>query len=370
MVDRVAVAPRLLAWAIERSRLDRAALSKRFPKLEAWEQGEASPTAKQLDAFARATHTPVDLLLRDEPRVDVVPITDRRAAPPPPGADLLDAIADAQQRQAWYRGFARSSGERAVELVGSLTVGTPVGDAGEAVRSALSFDVADRGSNWTIALRRLAEHAEERGVLVMTSGVVGSSTRRKLVPDEFRGFVLADRLAPVVFVNGGEPKAGQLFTLLHGLVHLFVDDTALFDAGVATVEPADGVERWCSEVTLEALVPSADLEGAGDDVEKLAKRFRTSPLVVLRRLHDAGRLDGYDAAHRAELARMAERAAARPAGGGNFYATQPIRVSKRFARAVVASTLEGRTDDQDAFRMLGFRKRSTLEELARRLGVG
>ncbi|MHB1657645.1 MAG: hypothetical protein ACYCSZ_14920 [Burkholderiales bacterium] len=56
-------------------------------------------------------------------------------------------------------------------------------------------------------------------------------------------------------------------------------------------------------------------------------------------------------------------------GGGDFYRTLGARTGKRFARAVLSSTLEGQTLFQDAFRMLGVRKTATFYEAARDLGV-
>ena len=73
---RVEIKPELLRWARERSGLDRAALAHRFPQLETWERRESSPTLKQLESFAKATHTPVGYLFLQEPPVERVPIPD------------------------------------------------------------------------------------------------------------------------------------------------------------------------------------------------------------------------------------------------------------------------------------------------------
>jgi hypothetical protein len=62
-------------------------------------------------------------------------------------------------------------------------------------------------------------------------------------------------------------------------------------------------------------------------------------------------------------------AEARKSSGGDFYRTQGVRLGKRFARALVISTLEGETQYGDAFRLLGFSKLATLRELGHRLGV-
>ena len=55
---------------------------------------------------------------------------------------------------------------------------------------------------------------------------------------------------------------------------------------------------------------------------------------------------------------------------GNFYLTLGARVSKRFARALVVSTLEGHTAFTESFRLLGLKKMATFHELGHSLGVG
>lgn len=379
-MNRVAVRPELLRWALERSGRSVEGLAAKFPKLVAWERGEARPTLRQLEQFARATFTPVGYLFLREPPLEEVPIPDFRTFPGAPrhrpSPDLLDTIYLCQQRQAWYREFARTMGEEPLAFVGSARVTDDVVATAAAMRRALGLDLDERRQlpTWTEALRRFIEQADALGVLVMVSGVVGSNNRRKLDPDEFRGFALADPLAPLVFVNGADTKAAQMFTLAHELAHVWLGESALSDVS-PTSAPAQRVEAWCNRVAAELLVPLAALRealppgDALDQVPALARRFKVSTLVILRRLLDARRLsrDAFDAAYEAELKHLR----ARPkTSGGDFYLTQAARLSRRFARALIVSTLEGQTLYRDAFRMLGIAREATFRELGHQLGVG
>jgi Zn-dependent peptidase ImmA (M78 family)/transcriptional regulator with XRE-family HTH domain len=378
---RVEIKAGLLRWARERAGLELEDLLRPFPKLDEWERGEVRPTLKQVESFARRTRVPVGYLFLPEPPQEQIPIPDfrtmgdRRFDRPSP--DLLETIYICQERQEWFRDHARRTGEDPLPFVGSVTLQDDVPEVAARMRDALDFDLDERAelTRWTDALRRFVEQADEIGILVMASGIVLNNTHRKLDPEEFRGFALVDEHAPVVFVNGADTRAAQMFTLAHELAHVWLGESALSDAQAAFVSE-HATERWCNQVAAEFLVPLAVLREEfnadatlHDEMNRLARRFKVSTLVILRRIHDAGYLgrQAMWAAYQAELDRLLD--IPRGGSGGNFYATEVTRVSERFARAVVTSTFEGQTLYQDAFRLFGISKLKTFEELGRRLGV-
>lgn len=378
---KVNVSPQLLRWACERAGYTEGHLARRFPRLERWLRGEDRPTLRQLERFANVTHAPVGFFFLPEPPEEPIPIPDFRTAgnirigwPTP---DLLDTIYLCQQRQEWYREHALAAGEPPLAFIGSARPTDHVVGTAERIREALGFDLEERGqlSTWTDALRRFIEQADALGVLVMVSSVVGSNNRRKLDPAEFRGFALSDSLAPLVFINGADTKAAQMFTLAHELAHLWLGQSALSDVDPRTA-PENDVERWCNAVAGELLVPLRALRASlqeGEELrqtlDRLARQFKVSTLVILRRLYDAGRLsrERFWAEYEAEFDRLRRLPAS---GGGDFYLTTAARLGKRFARAVVVATMEGRASFTEACRLLGFKKMATLRELSASLGVG
>lgn len=371
----------MLRWARERSGRPDGYFAEHFPKLGAWERGECRPTLKQVEAFANATHVPVGYLFLPEPPSEQVPIPDLRTLDgrrlPRLSPNLLETVYACQQRQEWYREYARITGEPEHPFVGSASIADSVESVADNMRCVLGFDLEARRAcpTWADALRLFIGQADGLGVLVMCSGVVRNNTHRPLDPEEFRGFALADPLAPLVFVNGKDTKAAQMFTLAHELAHIWLGQSALSDAEALAI-PDRTVEAWCNRVAAELLAPlhvvRAEFCGDTDldmEVQRLARRFKVSTLVILRRIYDAGKITrgGLQEAYAVETARL--RAAMPKGGGGDFYLTQAARVSKRFARALVVSTLEGHTLYRDAFQMLGVSKVETFNEMGRSVGV-
>jgi Zn-dependent peptidase ImmA (M78 family) len=89
----------------------------------------------------------------------------------------------------------------------------------------------------------------------------------------FRGFAIADPIAPFIVINDGDAKAAWSFTLLHELVHLWLGAT-----GVSGGVPEMQIERFCNEVAGAFLLSPVDLQAlqvVGDDLDAQIQQAST-----------------------------------------------------------------------------------------------
>ena len=379
----VSIDPRVLQWARERSGIDPKKLESRFKRLALWESGDEQPTLRQLEDFAKAVHVPFGYLFLQSPPDEPLPIPDFRTSENRsvfrPSPNLLDTVYICQERQAWYKEFAQMTGQPVYAYIGSANIDMKVERVAEEIRKTIGFELDARRAchTWEGALRLFIQQADQAGILIMVSGVVMNNNNRKLDPSEFRGFALSDKLAPLIFINGADSKSAQMFTLAHELAHLWLNASGISNAGAAPLNGFPREEVWCNAVAAELLVPldvfKASLrsdEKTEDTITRLARQFKVSNLVILRRLLDANWLDRptFERAWNAERERLRTLSASSPSGG-DFYNTTIARVSNRFARALAVSTLEGQTLYRDAMRMLGIKKTKAFNELCRKTGV-
>ena len=362
-MSRVAIAESVLYWAVSRSGRDLDSLEEKFPRIQEWASGASQPTLRQLESLARATFTPLGYLLLKEPPVDKLPISHFRTqggeSPGRPSPDLIETVHTMQLRQAWMREFLVEQGQEGLGFVGSATTGSGPVEIADRMRSVIGLtgDWAAKFSTWTDALAALRRTMEDEGVLVVFNGVVGNNTSRKLDPGEFRGFVLVDDYAPLVFVNNADAKSAQMFTLAHELAHLFLGSSASFD--LRGMQPADDLtERLCNQAAAEFLIPSDllrdswhDIRSTGVQFQAIASRFKVSEIVGARRALDLELItrDEFQEFYRKSQSRRNVGAS----GGGNFYANQDFRVGRPLAAAVIQATREGSMLYSDAYRLTG-----------------
>lgn len=381
-MNRVEVEPALLRWARERAGFSVAQLLGKFPKLAEWENGRTQPTFRQLERFARATFVPFGYLFLNAPPAEDPPIPHYRTTGGTglrrPSPHLLDTIYMLQQRQWWMREYLIEEGHDPLPFVASAPADAPPTVIAERMRDVLGFGPrwAETQDGWEAALRTLRQRMDEAGIVVVTNGVVGNNTRRTLDVDEFRGFVLVDEYVPFVFVNNGDAKAAQMFTLAHELAHVFYGSSASFD--LRSLQPArDDTERACNRAAAEFLVPEREVRRVWNDLKDtpnpysaLAQRFKVSVIVAARRALDvrlitkAAFREFYDDWQRSE-----RQQAGRAPGGGNFYDNQHLRLGRRFTAAVVRKTQSGEMSYTEAYRLTGLHGR-TFEQYATHLGIG
>lgn len=384
MTARVEIAPDVLRWARERAGLSIEQLVVKFKKYSEWEDGVGGPTFNQLEKLASAVNLPVGMyFLPIPPDEQPLPLPDfRRMADEDrvsPSTELVDTIHTAQLRQDWYRAHLLSLGAPEIDFVGSASVEDDPAIAAGVIRAVLGLEVGTRSeaSSWSEFLRSVINQARKSGILVMINGVVGNNTRRPLDPKEFRGFAIVDSHAPLIFINGADTKAGQIFTLAHEVAHVWLGETGISHVRANRIPAESVIEAWCNKVAAEVLVPMAVLESmpVSDEVSNaksdVARTFRVSTLVALRRLWELGRVDEeeFQRLYALELEELRQREKRKPSGG-DFYNTMGARVDPRFAAAIIGSAFEGSTLIGEALNLLDVKSTEVLRKEATRLGVG
>ena len=106
----------------------------------------------------------------------------------------------------------------------------------------------------------------------------------------FRGFILVDNIAPLIFVNGADSKSAQVFTIIHELVHLIIGESGLLSAEPSQFQSKNDEEKFYNTVAAKFLFPEEEFVtdwyrhfGDGKVYETLANIYKVSPIVVGRR---------------------------------------------------------------------------------------
>ncbi len=377
----ISIKPELIRWAVERSGRSTDTLARTLPKITEWERGQAQPTLRQLEKLAKKTWTPLGYFFLAEPPEERLPVTDFRTVRDRPiprlSPNLIDTLHTMQRRQAWMREYLIEMGHERLPFIGSASTSDAINTVAKSIRRVLDMTDGWAGqiSTWAEALSVLREAAETAGIMVVINGVVGNNTKRKLDPDEFRGFVLSDTHAPLVFLNGSDARSAQMFTLAHELVHLWLGEGGLFN--LPELQPSSHqVEQFCNKVGAEFLVPAQELKRFWPDAkaspepfQAIARQFKVSPTVAARRALDLNLIESqvffdFFSAYQTDE----RRKAAAKKGDGDFYNNQNVRLGKRFARTVMHAAKEGRLLYRDAYSLTGLHG-ATFDKYAKALGV-
>ena len=348
-----------------------------------WESDQNLPNFRKAQKLAVALHIPFGyLFLSDSPKNDIK-VPDLRTIGSKPitefSANLLDQLRNLLLKQEWYRDYAISEGRKAVALVGRFNLNSSYEKVASDIANELGInaDFRTAASNWEGFLTNFMASAEAAGILVIRSGVVASSSKRTLNVKEFRGFVLSDPIAPLVFINGADSTSAQVFTLAHELAHLWIGKSGISNPNPKkrSADENNSVERFCNQVAAELLVPHAEFlkrwrhaDAVENNVRMLVRYFRVSTHVILRQAFEQDKISRqeYEERIEAEEERFRLQQKEEREGGGNFYRTMRVRNSRILVSSVLEAIQTSKIGLRDAATLLGC-KVPTLKNVASEL---
>lgn len=363
-MNRITINESILRWAQDRME-PYSQIHYRFPKLSEWLSGETKPTLHQLESLAKAVSMPLGYFFLTEPPHEELPFplfrTNQRESQRRPSPDLIETVHIMELRQAWLREYLIKQGNEPLSFIHSARIAENPVTLAHRIRRILQIDEqwAATQPNWTIALRNLIKILEEVGFLIVANGIVDNNTHRKLDPREFRGFVMVDKYAPLIFLNSADGKAAQMFTLAHEIAHAFFGSSAAFD--LRDLQPAnDATEIACNKVAAEFLVSTnafntfwLTVRRNDNRFQLLARHFKVSEIVAARRALDLRHITKNEFLEFYEDYLNQEHRITSGLDGGDFYKTQNLRIGRRFTEIIVRAVKEGKLLYSEAFKLTG-----------------
>ena len=396
--------PAILVWARESAGLAVEDAAKRLAlgdsknesgqqKLLELEKGARLPTRTQLSRIAKTYRRPLLAFYMTAPphrgprgedfRSTGAEVSSRNNA-------LLDALLrDIKARQEMVRGLLEDLDEAdAKTFVSSSAVADGPETVAERISTTLRLPTkrTDWGNTADDFFKQLRFATETLGVFVLLVGDLGSH-HSALSEEVFRGFALADPIAPFIVINDHDARTARSFTLIHELAHIYLGQSGVSGSPESIRENSDEgrIEHFCNDVAGLVLLPKsfafqrpAEL-ARGDQattaryIEEVAKHWVVSEPLVAFRLRRMGwitaslyrELSNSYAARWSSYKASAKAANQLKEGGPSYYVLKQSRLGTSLIDVVRRTLRESRITHTKAAKVLGVNP-SSVESLLRR----
>ena len=303
-MKKIAINPKILIWARETAHLKLEEIPASLishQKLQDIEAGLEQPTLIQLQKLAKKYHRPLYTFFEEHiPQDDnyqVIPLF-RKENKTNYQSSLALFLRDVQDKQDWAKNYLIESGATKLDFIGSMNLEDKPKSVAEKIiqRLKLPASTSYNFSQRKGFLNALKNCLEDHNIFVSITGSYGS---KPITIQQAQGFAVCDSVAPYIFVNTNNSDNAKIFTLLHELVHLFLNETGISDEVVKYRKPEcyeDKVELFCNAVAAEILMPeekfldfwSEQNSTLENKITKASQKFLVSELAVCVRIWKLG----------------------------------------------------------------------------------
>ena len=295
MREKAIITPNILRWARETSKMtiEQVALKTKVKegKIELWESGKDFPSISQLEKLSKLYRRPIAIFYLPEPPADFQTLRDfrRNIVSKEYSTALTFIIRDIQSKQSWFSDFLKEDGENQLGFIGKFNSKTSVEKIASDIIKTLEIEPIERNQD---ILKYWVDKIEQKRIFVSLSSNIHSHL--KIDINEVKGFAVSDKYAPFIFVNSADGKNSQLFTLIHELVHLWINASGVssFDLidfrSTEDLKQYDPIEVLCNRVTAEILMPKSSVLSllrnhktiTPQIVERIAKEMKVSSFAL------------------------------------------------------------------------------------------
>ncbi len=320
-------------------------------------------TIPQLNNFAKKVNKPFGFFLLDNPMPKYQPkIPDLRTRNKIPlSKNFFEIFKDISYKQEWYKDYLSSIATAELSFVGSFNQDSDITDIAKNMRKVIKWEQNLLSiKNFDEHFKLLCEKIEDVGILVMRNSIVIDKTNSRLDPEEFLGFCIVDKLAPVIFINSADKTSAKIFTLVHELAHIWLGVTAVSDNSYN-----NDIEKKCNGIAAEFLVPKTNFEKKWESnnlidldyqIESLSQIFQVSKMVIARVALTHNKISGelYKKIYIKQMEEIKHKQKQKKAksGGPSAYVMNPVRNSKVITATVSKLLKRGDIDFKEASLLL------------------
>jgi len=360
MAEKAYITKSVLFWGRKSSKysIDEVALKLKVEKevIEKWEDESSKdyPTLKQLETLSNLYRRHLAVFYLPEPPRDFDTLRDFRknqnSKDFSKGFNFM--LREIQDKQLWMKGYLVDNKETELDFIGRFGLNDNPNKIAENILKETGINIFVKTPNY---LTYLIEKIEAKRIFVTLSS--NYHNRMLLDPTEFRGFAISDKLAPFIFINSADSKNAQIFTLIHELVHLWINSTGISDLNSIEFRDTDNQSKYdkteilCNRVTAEILMPENYFRNEIENknisinlIDQLAKVFNVSSSAINVRLLNLNiiSLNKFNEFKKITDKRFEDfqnknSQKAKPKGGPDYYLMQTRRNSNSFTHLIVGN---------------------------------
>ncbi len=385
------ITPSVIRWARESSGLSLHDAAKKLGRpvedIKAWENDLKKPSIAQARKASEVYRRPLAAFYLPEPPKDFETLRDFRNLPSNEpreyGTRLLLIMRTAIEHQNWTKEYLIEEGAKILPFVGSASVYDSPSEIANKILQTFDITADEQCACKTRdeALLLWIKKVEKNGIFIFREGKVGLK--------ECRGFAISDEYAPFIYLNSEDARAAQMFTLVHELVHIWLNQSGvsnLLEVGLYENRESSIIESFCNKVSSEALLIRSKFESEWNKInklskieeriEKLSKTFKISEEAIARRLLEDGRINiqkyeklrEYYQARWQEIKELEKKRMKQSKGGPTFYVRKVANNGYAYTQTVISAFKGGQISGRETSALLGV-KVNHIPKLASTAGL-